>query len=126
MRSPLGLLRNRMACVLGLIFCTVEAVWSWASVRSGLHREGLFDIAFLGFVIFLTASISFRSPLWVDRVVFGAISVAFALGLAKFAFFAPGVNFAINSGHALMWTIAAAGCLMALRGQLGANKSDRQ
>jgi hypothetical protein len=112
-----------VACVLVLIFCLVEAVWSWASIRGGSHREDLVDIVFFAFVIFVAVSIAYRSPFWADRVVFGAIAGAFALSLVRFASLMPVMMLAVDIGHALMWTIATAGSLAALTRGSGAPRT---
>lgn len=114
MRSRQGLLNRRAACVLVLIFCVIEAVWSWASITKISHRESLIEIVFVAFVIFIAVSIAYRSPLWVDRVAFGAIAGAFALVIVRAAPLASTSILAVGAAHAAMWTVAAITSLIAL------------
>jgi hypothetical protein len=114
MRSRRGLLNSRAACVLVLIFCAIEAVWSWASISGSRHHEALIDILFFGFVIFIAISIAYRSSFWADRVAFAAVAGAFAFIVVRAAPLTTPWILALDAAHASMWTIAAVVSLIAL------------
>ena len=117
---PRGL-ENRTFLILTVLFCTVESVWSWLSVRRVQLPEnhasifGLFNIFFYPLLVFAILSIAYRSRFWGDRVVFGI--VAGVIGLIAVKATAPLTRpsmLAVNVAKSSMWTIAALICLSVL------------
>lgn len=68
----------------------------------------------LAAVIFITVSITYRSRLSADRVVFGSATAAFVLMGVRMATLDRHAMSGVEGVEALMWTIAAAVCLVVL------------
>jgi len=105
-----GLLQNRPALIAAVVFCSVEAVTSWASVaRPTPFPRELVYVFGLMVSIFVTASVAFRSPFVGDRIVFGAAATVFVLSSATLL---PSHTLStlriIKALVSLSWTIAAA------------------
>ena len=70
MSIPRGILENRTFLVLAVLFCAVESVWSWLSIRRVQLPEnpasifGLVNIFFYTLLIFGLVSIAYRSRFW--------------------------------------------------------------
>jgi len=108
MSPPEGLLHKRKVLAPVTLFCLIEAVWSWASIATGVrHRVDLMTALFSPFLIFIAVSIAYRSSFWADRVVFGALAGVSALIAVRAVSFPPTVMFALDVAQAFMWTIAA-------------------
>jgi len=114
MSVPRGLLENRTFLILAVLFCAVESVWSWLSIRRVQLPEnrasifGLVDIFFCVFLIFLTASIAYRSRFWGDRTVFGTIAgVAVLIAIKATVPLTHPSMLAVNVAKSSMWTITA-------------------
>jgi hypothetical protein len=88
MSMPRGL-ENRTFLILTVLFCAVESMWSWLSIRRFQLPEnpasifGLFNIFFYPLLVFAILSIAYRSRFWGDRVVFGIIAGVMVLIAAK-------------------------------------------
>jgi hypothetical protein len=80
MSMPRGLLENRTFQILAVLFCAIESLWSWLSLRRVQLPEnpasifGLVNIFFYTFLILAIVSIAYRSRFWRDRVVFGIVA----------------------------------------------------
>ena len=114
MSMPRGQLENRTFLILAVLFCAVESVWSWLSIRHVQFPEspasifGLFNIFFYTLLIFAIMLIAYRSRFWGDRVVFGifaGVTVLIALK-ATVPLTRPSM-LALNVAKSSMWTIAA-------------------
>jgi hypothetical protein len=116
MTSPQGLLENRGALIVAVLFCLVESVWSWVLITARVRfQENLVNITVSLFLIFVTVSIAYRSQFWADRVVLGAVAGAFALIAIKATVpLTPSVMLALNVAKSSMWTIAALVSLIVL------------
>jgi hypothetical protein len=121
MSMPRGILENRTFLILTVLFCAVESVWSWLSIRRFQLPEnpasffGLFDIFFYTLLTLGILSIAYRSRFWGDRVVFGI--VAGVIGLIAVKATVPLTRpsmLAVNVAKSSMWTIAALTCLSVL------------
>ena len=109
-----GQLENPTFLILAVLFCAVESVWSWLSIRRVQLPEnpasifGLINIFFYTFLIFAIASIAYRYRFWGDRVVFGmfaAVTVLIAIK-ATVPLTRP-LMLAVNVAKSSLWTIAA-------------------
>lgn len=107
-RPNQALLENRTAQVLVLALCSIESVWSWASISRGAqHKESITYVFLYALVTFVAVSIAHRSSSLADRIVFGAIGGAFALLVIRNIPLTSNALLAINTAYAVMWTIAA-------------------
>jgi hypothetical protein len=114
MSIPRGILKNRTFLISTVLFCAVESVWSWLSIRRVQLPEnpasifGLVNIVFHTLLIFGIASIAYRSPFWGDRVVFGIVAGVTALIAVKATvpLTRPSM-LAVNVAKSSMLTIAA-------------------
>ena len=109
-----GILENRTFLILTVLFCAVESVWSWLSIRRVQLPEnpasifGLVNIVFYALLIFGIVSIAYRSRFWGDRVVFGifaGVTVLIAIK-ATVPLTRPSM-LALNVAKSSVWTIAA-------------------
>lgn len=106
-----GVLTDRRVCAGVSIFCITFAVWNWALlvhepfIEHPTPNTDWLTAAFVAFFVFLTVRVAVRSAYWADRVVFGALALAFALLIARTAY--PSASLAIGVLRATMWTIAA-------------------
>jgi hypothetical protein len=114
MKMPGGILENRTFLILAVLFCAVESVWSWLSIRRVLLPEnpasvlGRVNIIFYVLFIFAIASIAYRSRFWGDRVLFGiftGVTVLIAMK-ATVPLTLPSM-LAVNIAESSMWTITA-------------------
>jgi hypothetical protein len=114
MSMPRGILENRTFLILAALFCAVESVWSWLSIRRVQLPEnpasifGLVNIFFYTLLIFGIVSIAYRSRFWGDRVVFGICAgVAVLIAIKATVPLTPPSMLAVNETKSSMWTIAA-------------------
>ena len=114
MSMPRGLLENRTLLILAVLFCAIESLWSWLSIRRVQLPEnpasifGLVNIFFYTLLIFAIVSIAYRARFWGDRVVFGifaGVTVLIAIK-ATVPLTRPSM-LAVNVAKSSMWTIAA-------------------
>src|SRR5215831_13675066 len=114
--STLGILRNRAALLAALAFCIYSA-WprSLPTLRLPNDRDPVFIFALLFSISLITIPIAIRSPLFGDRIVFGAASVSFILrGITLFVP-SPSVARAFLFGcQNAVWTAAALGISLML------------
>lgn len=109
MTPPQGLLKDRPIVIGILAFCVFESVTSWRNITRYLRfPHDPVHIFGLAFVILITASIVYRSPLFADRVLFGAATAAFVLMAVRIAPLASLSMLGVETAEALMWTVAAA------------------
>ena len=111
---PRGILENRTFLTLVVLFCAVESVWSWLSIRRVQLPEnpasifGLVNIFFYTLLIFAIVSIAYRSRFWGDRVVFGIVAgVAVLIAIKATVPLTPPSMLAVNETKSSMLTIAA-------------------
>jgi hypothetical protein len=109
-----GLLENRTALILALLFFAVESVWSWLSIRRVQLPEnpasifGLVNIFFYMLLTFAIVSVAYRSLFWGDRVVFGIVAVVTVLIAIKVTVpLTRPSTLVVNVTKSSMWTIAA-------------------
>jgi hypothetical protein len=115
--------RGNALAVFILFLCL--GAWSWASLTNTHHlTHDPFYVGGLLFAVFITASITYRSSLSVDRIAFGAASAAFLLAaVATTTPLGPVTVLALHIAKSLMWTLAAAVALVVLvRGSKMANR----
>lgn len=117
-----GLLRNRVASLCSLVFCTYMALpQSARSLRStgelGPHgRDPIFVFGLVASLV-ITSLIATRSPFVGDRVVFGAAAGVFLSGLIKAVLSPSPLALAatvINVIVSLLWAVAAIASLVIL------------
>jgi len=97
------------------LFCIYVSVASWLRVaKFARFPHDPVTIFGLAVVIFITASISYRSRLSADRVVFGSATVAFVLMGVRMAPLDRHAMSGVEAVEALVWTIATAVCLVVL------------
>jgi hypothetical protein len=97
------------------VCCLSLSIWSWLSMRHAYFPEDAIHIFGLVFSIFVTAAIACRSSFWADRVVFGAVAIAFVIAMVEATIaLAPPVLLAVNAAKSFMWTIAALVSLVVL------------
>jgi hypothetical protein len=77
----------------------------------------------LAFATFITASIAYRSPLFEDRVVLGLATAILVLTAVRVAPLPSLPMLAVKTAEALMLTIAAVVCAVALLGGSSAPRS---
>ena len=118
-----GVLEGRGTAAAAFILFSGLAAWSWASITSS-HQLLPVHLGGLLFSAFITGSIAYRSPLSVDRIAFGAVTVAFLLtAVAARAPLSRTALLVLGGAESLMWTFAAAVALAALvRGSQNAHK----
>ena len=114
MSMPRGRLENRTFLILAVLFCAVESVWSWLSIRRVQLPEnpasifGLVSIFFYTLLIFAIASVAYRSRFWGDRVVFGIVAgVAVLIAIKATVPLTPPSMLVVNVAKSSMLTIAA-------------------
>ena len=114
MSMPRGQLENRTFLILTVLFCAVESVWSWLSIRRVQLPEnpasifGLVNIVFYALLIFGIVSIAYRSRFWGDRVVIGIVAgVMVLISIKATVPLARPLMLAVNVAKSSMWTIAA-------------------
>jgi hypothetical protein len=114
MSMPRGELENRTFLIFAVLFCAIESVWSWLSIRRVELPEnpasilGIFNILFYTVLTFAIASIAYRSRFWGDRVVFGIFAGVTALIAIKATVpLNRPAMLALNVAKSSMWTIAA-------------------
>ena|SRR5438067_1616574 len=119
-----GVLTNRKTTIGVFLLFLCFSVLSWRYVvtqKPATHHHFYFfgrhlsydpiTIFGLGFSIFVVLSIAFRSPLRVDRFIFGAAAIPFAMAIVReFAFFTGAPLLAFRLAVALVWTTVAAMC----------------
>ena len=80
MSMPRGLLENRTFLILAVLFCAVDSVWSWLSIRRVQLPEnpasifGLVNIFIYTLLVFALVSTAYRSRFWGDRVLLGIVA----------------------------------------------------
>jgi hypothetical protein len=122
MTSPRGLLENRTALSVAVLFCLVECVWSWLLItrhvrlpQNPVNVFGLVHIFVFVFLIFVTVSIAYRSSFWGDRLVFGAVAdVSVLIAIKATVPLTRLAMLAVNVAKSSMWTIAALVSLIVL------------
>ena len=114
MTTSRSLLENRTALILVMLFCVVESVWSWLSVKRVQLPEnpasifGIVNIFFYAFLILAIASTAYRSRFWADRAVFGiVVGVAVLIAIKAIVPLTRSSELAVNVAKSSMWTIAA-------------------
>jgi hypothetical protein len=103
-----------MFLILTVLFCAVESVWSWLSIRRVQLPEdpasifGLVNTFFYTLLIFGILSIAYSSRFWGDRVVFGIVAGVLTLIAVKATvpLTRPSM-LAVNVAKSSMLTIAA-------------------
>lgn len=132
MTAPEGLLKNRTAVIVAVLFCLVESVWSWLSitrlVRLPEHPINIFylvEIFGFAFCIFITGAIAYRSPFWGDRIVFAPAAGIFVLAMVTATIpLTPLAILTVNVADSLLWTIAALASLIVLARVLKASRGN--
>jgi hypothetical protein len=110
-----GLLKNRPILIGILIFSSYECVTLWLTItKYGRFPHDPVSIFGLAFAVFITASITWRSQLSADRMIFGAITATLVLTAVRMAHLTSLAMLAIKTAEALIWTIAAGIGLVAL------------
>jgi len=113
-----GLLKNRPILIGILLFCSYECVTLWLTITkySRFPHDPVSTFG-LAFAVFITASITWRSHLSADRMIFGAITVTLVLTAVRMAHLTPLAMLATKIAEAMVWTIAAGiGFIVLLRG----------
>ena len=109
-----GILEGYPTILTLFLLLAFFSVWSWTSIRTDHPVHDPIHLGGLGFSIFITASIAYRSPLGADRFVFGAAAAAFSLaGIAMAPLDQTAIVIA-RASESLMWTVAAAGSFVVL------------
>jgi hypothetical protein len=118
-----GLLHNRAIAASLLVSCTVASVWAWTRINtaytsspsqySSVSGHSAFEAGAFAYSAFIGASIAYRSRLWLDRVVFGAIGVGLGLGILRQAS-TPMLGGILAIAKAATWSIAACTSLLAM------------
>ena len=107
MASTRGLLEYRPVLIGVLIFCSYECVTLWSTIlKYSRFSHDPVSIFGLAFAAFITASVTFRSPFFADRIVFGAITVTFMLTGGRIANLTSLAMLTVKGTEALMWTVA--------------------
>jgi hypothetical protein len=110
-----GLLENRPILIGILLFCLYQCVMSWLTIaRYGRFPHDPVSIFGLTLAAFIAAAITFRSSLFADRLVFGAITVTLVLTAVRMARLTSSEMLVVKGADALMWTAAAAVSLAVL------------
>jgi hypothetical protein len=102
-----------LAGALLLCGCLGATSWLWVTRYLRFPHDPL-DVFGLAFAIFITASITYRSPLFADRVVFGGATAVLVLEAVRAAPLPSAWMLALRTAEALVWTIAAGVCAVAL------------
>ena len=110
-----GLLENWRYALGIFLFCSYVSVASWLRLaRYARFPHDPVTVFGLAAVIFITASISYRSRFAADRVVFGSATAAFVLMGVRMAPLNQHAMSLVEAVEGLLWTIAAAVCLVVL------------
>jgi hypothetical protein len=111
--SNRGILLGRVALVIALVICSAMAVQAWFVPHRALLLPRDLDISLgLGFSTVVALSITFRSPLITDRIVFGAAAARFSLSLSGSLINLSAINY--RSAGVILWTFAAVASAVAL------------
>jgi len=123
MKTEQGLLHNRAIAMSMLVSCTVAAVWAWVHINTATQQPldatatqqstNAVEVSFFVLVGFIGASIAYRSRLWTDRVVFGAIAAGLGLAILR-RVSPPSIIVILAIAKAAMWSIAACASLVAV------------
>jgi hypothetical protein len=108
-----GILENRTALILTVLFCAVFSVWSWISIRR-IHLPenpasifGVINIVSHTLLILGIGSGAFNSRFWGDRAIFGIVAGIIALITIKATVpLTLASTLAVNVAKSSMWTIA--------------------
>jgi hypothetical protein len=115
MTPTLGLLENWRYTIGIFLFCSYTSFASWLRIaKYARFPHDPVTIFGLTAAIVITASITYRSPLSADRVVFGVATAALVLMAVRMMPLTPLVMFGVEAAESFMWTAAAATCLIAL------------
>ena len=111
-----GLLQSRPFAVVVALGCSYGAVGSWLSIsRHNAFPRDLISIFGLLFAIFISASLTYRSRLIGDRLVFGAVTAAFVLaGTTAVLSLNTFAMLVVVTTKSLMWTTAAVASVIVL------------
>ena len=115
MNQAKTLLTNRKTLVLVTLFCLGETFWLWTSISRDIrHGTGTTVALFAPAIIFVVASIAYRSQFWADRVVFGAMAIVAMLTAIRALPSSSATLLVLDIARASMWTVALSTCLIAL------------
>jgi hypothetical protein len=121
MKSTQEGLLNRPLAAVAAIGSSYVAVLSWQAIsRHSAFPRSPISIFGLLFAIFITASLTYRSRLLGDRLVFGAVTAALvSAGLTAVLSSNPLAILVVVTTKSLMWTTAAiASVIVLVRGFL--------
>jgi hypothetical protein len=135
--AGVGILNNRKAVIAALLFCLWAASTNWRSAMRGIRvSHSGFDyfghhfshdpvyIFGLVFSIWISGTITFRSPLRADRFLFSMAAFSFSLlAITQFLILSAVALRTVRAADAIVWTVAAAICIATLAGW---NKQDKQ
>lgn len=113
-----GLLNKRPILIGVLLFCLYQSVTVWLTVAKYVRfPHDPISIFGLAFAAFITGSITWRSQLSADRLIFGGVTVTLVLTALRIAGLTRTEMLAVKAGEALLWTIiAAVGLVVLVRG----------
>jgi hypothetical protein len=113
-----GLLKNRLVLVGVLLFCLYQSATVWLTVTEYVRfPHDPVSIFGLAFAAFITGSITWRSQLSADRLIFGGVTITLVLTAVRIAGLTRPEMLTVKAAEALLWTIAAAvGVVVLVRG----------
>ena len=115
MTSTQGLLQNRPILIGISLVCSYESVVLWLTItKYSIHPHDPVGIVGLAFAAFIAAAITYRSPFFADRVVFGALALISALTAVRMAHLTSLAMLTVKAAEALLCTIAATVSLVVL------------
>jgi hypothetical protein len=110
-----GLPNNRLVLVGVLLFCLYQSVTVWLTVtRYVRFPHDPVSIFGLVFAAFITGSVTWKSQLSADRLVFGGVTITLALTAVRIAALTRLEMFTVKAAEALLWTITAGVCVFVL------------
>ena len=110
-----GVLASRTSTLVFFVMFACFSAWSWLSVKSGHADHDAIYIAGLAVVVFIIASLAYKSPLQVDRIAFGAVACAFVFAIiAATVPLGATALLVVKAAKSLMWTVAAVVALVSL------------
>jgi hypothetical protein len=113
-----GLPNNRAVLIGVLLFCLDQSVTVWLTVtRYVRFPHDPVSIFGLALAAFITTSITCRSKLSVDRLIFGGITITLVLTALRIARLTTTAMVTVKAVEALLWSITAAvGAFVLVRG----------
>jgi len=110
-----GLLNHRPVLIGILLFCLYQSVTVWLTVTKYVRfPHDPVSIFGLAVAACITTSVTWRSQLFADRLIFGGVTITLVLTAVRIAGLTRTEMLTVKAAEALLWTITAAICVVVL------------